>query len=219
MGQRGDQDQQGAGGDGRGHQRNRDLTDNRTLCSAGDTGGFFQGGIHTLQGGYHLHKNEGEVVRNFYENDAPQGVDVQGGSFQAKGVHQPGVNVAAASGQQHVPGHGPEEWGEHVRDHKQGPHEAFAGNVAAAQQPGVEQADDGAEDGYGKADDDGIGHGIHVIFAEYYCLEHFDVELSFKEEGVVDDHKDWNKYDDEQQHKADHGHGFIQPESGAVKSR
>ena len=144
---------------------------------------------------------------------------IQGGSFQAKGVHQPGVNVAAASGQQHVPGHGPEEWGEHVRDHKQGPHEAFAGNVAAAQQPGVEQADDGAEDGYGKADDDGIGHGIHVIFAEYYCLEHFDVELSFKEEGVVDDHKDWNKYDDEQQHKADHGHGFIQPESGAVKSR
>lgn len=43
-----------------------------------------------------------------------------------------------------------------------------------------------------------MGHGTDIILAEYDSLEHLNVQVPFIEEGIVDDHENGNKDDDEQ---------------------
>ena len=219
MGQRRNQDQQGPCGNGRCHQWDGDFPDDGPLAGSSDPGTFFQGGIHPFQGADHLHEHKGEIIGDFHENDAAQGIDIERRRRQVEGVHQPGVHIAAPSRKEHIPSHGPEEGWEHVRDHEQGPHQVLAGDIAAPQQPGIEKTDNRPHHRHAEADDDSMGHGTDIILAEYNGLEHLDVQMPFIEEGIVDDHENGDKDDDEQQDEADQRHGLIQAEGFSVQGR
>jgi len=97
MGERRNQDQQGTCGNSRGHQRDGNLPDDRSLAGSGDPSTFFQSRVHPFQSTDHLHEHKGEIIRYLNENDATQRIDVKWRRCQMEGIHQPGVHIAASS--------------------------------------------------------------------------------------------------------------------------
>ena len=70
-------DEQRAAHDGGQHQRNGNLAGNGKEAGAADTGGFLQGGVHTLQSAANLNKYEGEEVHYLNAADAVVGIDIE----------------------------------------------------------------------------------------------------------------------------------------------
>ena len=216
MGQGGGENQQGTGRDGGHHQGEGYLADNGHLLSASDAGAFLQGGVHPLQGADHLHKDEGEVVGQLHKDDTPKGVDVHRGGGEAENLHQELVEVAGPAVEQQVPGHGPQEGGEHIGDVEEGAHQPLGGDVAAAQQPGVEGAYNGPQQGDPKGDFDGVPHGGQVARIGKLAAEELGVKVALEEKGVVDDGNHRNHHYYQQQHHGEGGHHAVHAKALAI---
>ena len=144
------------------------------------------------------------------------GLDVED---EAERRAQPLVKVAGAAAEQQLPGHGAEEGREHVGDAEQRAHQSLGGDVAAAQQPGVEHAHDRAEHGDEERDLDRVPHRAEVLGIEQLRLEQLGVELPLIEERVVHDHEDGDDDDDQQQHEAEDGQRAVETDAAAFESR
>lgn len=111
----------------------------------------------------------------------------------------------------------PKKGREHIRNHEEGTHEILAGNIAASQKPCIEKADDGPNHSYTETDDDRIGHGRNVVRAEDHRAEHIKVQFAFIEEGIIDNHEDWNNNNDAQENEAHKCHGLIEAKGLAIQ--
>ncbi|MPL94334.1 hypothetical protein SDC9_40487 [bioreactor metagenome] len=184
-----DEDEHGSRGDGGQDQGKGDLPDYVPLPRPGDPGGLLQGGVHALEGAHHLEEDEGKVVAGLHEDDAADAVDIQQRGGAPGELHEPLVHVSRPWGQQKAPRHGPEEGGKHVGYGKEGLHQPFHGDVAPADQPGVEQAEHGPEEGDEKADLHGVVDGRKVFRRHDDPCEQGPVGLGALEEGPDDDHE------------------------------
>ena len=219
MGQRAGQNQQRARACGRQNQRHGDAPDDVPLLCAGDSGGFLQRRIHALQRGDHLHEHEREVIRTFHEDDAADGVDVKRRFGQPERGHQPLIEIAGARGKQQLPCHRAEERREHVRNGEHGAHQPLEGDVASAEQPRKEQADNRAEQRDQQRDLDGVPHGGHVAGVENDLSEQAGIEFALVEERVVNDHHHRDDDHNDQNQEGKHGQHRIEAEMFSVHAR
>ena len=206
-------DEQRTAHDGGQHQRNGDFAGDGEEAGAADTGGFFQSGVHTLQGTANLNKNEGEEVHDLDAADAVVGIDIKEGLSGIKGGHEPLINIARMRTEQHFPSQSADEGGQHEGNEEKALHKGLVGKVGSGYQPSEEGTNDGGAHGGHAGDNQGVDESLEGFGLGEDFIEVHAVEFAVYEEGVEEDQQYGPSYENYQ-----NGDGDEEDDLGNTKA-
>ena len=177
-------DEQRTAHDGGQHQGNSNLAGNGEEAGAADAGGFFQGGVHTLQSTANLNKYEGEEVHYLNAADAVVGIDIEKRLRSIKGGHKPLINIAGVGAEQHFPSQSADEGGQHEGNKEKALHKGLIGKVGTSYQPSKECTHDGGANGGHAGDNQGVDKRLEGFGLGEDLIEVHAVEFAIYEEGI-----------------------------------